>query len=330
MTIHVLGFGSIGRLVAHTLRLQGSPVTILARNASLPQYSSAWQLHVESDLRGHHERQISTNYAFESSESTAAMAAIDTLLVCTKAYDSASSIARLAARLTSKSRIVLLNNGIGVKEQVRNALKSQKLQTAILEGIISHGVYRISFDTICHAGEGNLVISCALADVEDTAALHTLSELLKPLNASVLDYSMFTTKQLEKLLVNVVINPLTAIGNFRNGDTAKYPELIDNILMESFSIIAAAYPQSRIDEPSVRKTLYFIIQKTAQNRSSMLQDITARNLTEIKYINGALQRLAERHGVQSPYNVILTDLVEARGHGLSSAVAWQRLQSLVP
>jgi len=58
---------------------------------------------------------------------------------------------------------------------------------------------------------------------------------------------------------------------------------------------------------------------TANNRSSMLQDIEAGKKTEINYLNGALVRYGKETGVAAPVNSFLTHLVKALETG-SSAV----------
>jgi 2-dehydropantoate 2-reductase len=50
---------------------------------------------------------------------------------------------------------------------------------------------------------------------------------------------------------------------------------------------------------------------TAENRSSMLQDIEAGKMTEIEYMNGAIVRYGEQLGVDTPVNYFLTDMVLA-------------------
>jgi 2-dehydropantoate 2-reductase len=50
---------------------------------------------------------------------------------------------------------------------------------------------------------------------------------------------------------------------------------------------------------------------TAENRSSMLQDIEAGKKTEIEYMNGAIVRHGKQLGIDIPVNSFLTDMVLA-------------------
>jgi 2-dehydropantoate 2-reductase len=52
-----------------------------------------------------------------------------------------------------------------------------------------------------------------------------------------------------------------------------------------------------------------IIEKTADNKCSMLQDIENNQMTEIEAINGEIIRIADRNGIPVPYNKkIITEI----------------------
>ena len=51
---------------------------------------------------------------------------------------------------------------------------------------------------------------------------------------------------------------------------------------------------------------------TALHHSSMLQDITKGRLTEIRFINGAVVEKGRKHGIPTPYNTCIVDLIRLR------------------
>ncbi|MNL62088.1 2-dehydropantoate 2-reductase [compost metagenome] len=55
-----------------------------------------------------------------------------------------------------------------------------------------------------------------------------------------------------------------------------------------------------------------IIDSTAENISSMLQDVRAQRHTEIDYITGYLLKRARAHGINVPENVQLYDRVKRK------------------
>ena len=55
-----------------------------------------------------------------------------------------------------------------------------------------------------------------------------------------------------------------------------------------------------------------VIESTAENISSMLQDIRAQRRTEIDYITGFLLKRARAHGLAVPENARLFELVKRK------------------
>lgn len=115
-----------------------------------------------------------------------------------------------------------------------------------------------------------------------------------------------------KAIVNASINPITALTGLRNGQVLQYDEtaaLLRAVVEEAADIGRAcgAFVQEGIVD-----TVEAICEKTAENRSSMLQDIEAGRRTEIEYINGEIARRAEERGLQAPLSRMLTALVTGR------------------
>ncbi|HJK53932.1 MAG TPA: 2-dehydropantoate 2-reductase, partial [Methanocorpusculum sp.] len=50
------------------------------------------------------------------------------------------------------------------------------------------------------------------------------------------------------------------------------------------------------------------IHPTAEHYSYMYQDIVGGRLTEVDYINGAIVRLGEKHGIPTPVNRMIVNL----------------------
>jgi 2-dehydropantoate 2-reductase len=61
-------------------------------------------------------------------------------------------------------------------------------------------------------------------------------------------------------------------------------------------------------------TVATIIAGTAENRSSMLQDVESGRRTEIDYITGHLLNVAKQHGLDAPLNRALLEHIAQRDH----------------
>lgn len=94
--------------------------------------------------------------------------------------------------------------------------------------------------------------------------------------------------------------------------------LIKQVADETIRVVRAErQAEVAVDGVSyVEQTLTpFVLPKAAAHRSSMLQDVEAGRRTEIDYLNGAVVRMGQRHGVATPANDAIACLVRAREVG---------------
>ncbi len=94
-----------------------------------------------------------------------------------------------------------------------------------------------------------------------------------------------------------MINPLTAIWNCPNGELRHHPQEIMQICEEVAAVIEREGHHTSAED--LRDYVMQVIDATAENISSMLQDIRALRHTEIDYINGFSYAAPARMGL--PY-----------------------------
>jgi 2-dehydropantoate 2-reductase len=118
-----------------------------------------------------------------------------------------------------------------------------------------------------------------------------------------------------KFVLNVAINPVSAVTGLRSGQIARTPAalaLLEHILDEALAVMTAKAVRLPIDDPRA----YVIDHAWVRyNRPSMLQHIEAGRRTEIDTLNGALLREAEALGIPCPFNeaiVLMVKSLEAR------------------
>ena len=116
-----------------------------------------------------------------------------------------------------------------------------------------------------------------------------------------------------KLAINAAINPLTALLRCTNGELAGDPADRVRRLCTEISAVARAAGMGRAVE-SLENVVFEVIHNTADNRSSMLQDVEAGRPTEIDYITGWLVEQANRLGMDVPANAALLEQVKTHGH----------------
>lgn len=117
----------------------------------------------------------------------------------------------------------------------------------------------------------------------------------------------------DKLLVNVGINALTAILGVQNGKLVEIREaenLLEQAVEEGRKVAEARGVRLNHSDPVAHTKE--VCRATAENRSSMLQDITNGRKTEIDMINGAIAREGRAVFVPTPVNELLTLLIKSK------------------
>jgi 2-dehydropantoate 2-reductase len=104
-----------------------------------------------------------------------------------------------------------------------------------------------------------------------------------------------------KVAVNVAINPLTALAGVRNGQLAEQEHLREQMLALAREAAAVARAEGvALSDREAESAALDAARATADNVSSMWQDVLAGRPTEIEFLGGALLALAARHGLRLP------------------------------
>jgi 2-dehydropantoate 2-reductase len=299
MTWHVLGAGSLGTLWAVRLARAGLPVRLILRDqARLSAYRQAGGLTlIEQDQR--------CLQAIEA-ETLNASTQIQRLLLTCKAYDATAVIRALRPRLATNAEVILLQNGLGSQQQVAE-------QVAPLRCIFAsstEGAFRQGDFTVVFAGAGHTW----LGDPQDA----TPPTWLEQLSRAGIPHQWtpeILSKLWRKLAINCAINPLTVLHDCRNGELLNYPAEVSSLCTELVELLQAN------DQAGAAVDLHAevlrVINATAANYSSMQQDVSRQQRTEISYLLGYASAAASRQQLQLPQlqelHLRLTAHLRARG-----------------
>ncbi len=116
-----------------------------------------------------------------------------------------------------------------------------------------------------------------------------------------------------KTLYNCALNPLGAIMGVPYGNLADPAawRIIEKIVGEAFAVCAAEGIRLQWDTPE--EYLAYLrdeqLPATAEHHSSMLQDIISGKKTEIDFLNGAVVAMGAAHGISTPVNGVIKDLI---------------------
>lgn len=211
-----------------------------------------------------------------------------------------------------KIHLICLQNGVGHMEMLRELLPCAKLYAAVT----TEAAKRKSLTEVIHAGEGEVWIGEWNKENRQVHSIHNdlqakyLVEVLLTAGFSAFLSNEVDTMIYRKLMVNAVINPLTAIWRIPNGELLVSDHRI-HLMKELFSEAAAVYDACGIPyDEDAWENIIQVCRSTASNISSMLADVLASRTTEIRWINGSLVDMAERSGTPVPTHRMVCQLVE--------------------
>lgn len=358
------GVGSVGKLIAHSLRdiQDPPPITHLLHVYSLVKQWEDSKKVITIQRDGKELEQSGFDVELmpkvshagakpdTSGEGSHAIsdAPIKHLLVITKAAYTVPNLVRVAHRLGPDSTICFLQNGMGIIDEVNEKIFSDpKTRPNYMQGIITHGMNtppeimaRDPFYAV-HGGQGTISIGLlprgklskeeiteqgknpkALKEDQWPASAQYLFKTL--LSSPVIAAQGITAtellqQQLEKLAVNAVINPLTAVLGGPNGTIIEFGPLRATIdlLLGEITKVFTSLPELQgvpdIDKRFSEEKLMGGVTKqcvgTPHNISSMLSDIKIGQQTEIGYINGYIVRRGKELGIEATVNYAIMQTV---------------------
>lgn len=266
-----------------------TPVRLLLRDGSSLQ---RWQQAGGLMLRQNH---TDLRLPVPAAVSGVQQESIDLLLVCTKAQDTLAALAGVREGLQPGARIVLLQNGMQIQDDVWQHYPDQRVYCLST----SHGAYLHAPFHVVHAGLGEAWIGALAESPVD----QTLLSLLPGPDMNLHWDTGIRLRLWDKFAVNCAINALTVIHDCRNGELLDKPlahaELL--ALCDEIQRLLQALPQA--PEPGdVYARTRAVLLATADNLSSTLQDVRARRTTEMPYLNACLRKLAFEAGLVCPRN----------------------------
>jgi 2-dehydropantoate 2-reductase len=296
---HLLGAGSLGCLFAAYLQRAGIAVDLIVRDAATVQ-----QLHTNGGITLSRDDQHAT-VSLEAATPNTIDGPIEQLIICTKAHQTPAALTAIKPKIADNAIIVLLQNGMGVRELLQRELPN----AIILHALSTEGAFRSARFHVTHAGRGETVIG-AIDPIEQSIAEAVVESLQCELPVKTV--SDIQRRLWFKLAVNSVINPLTALHRCRNGELLSLQN-IDATVMQLCEELAQVARAEYIDlsAAQMRDEVFRVMQATSANKSSMLQDVEAKRATEIDFINGFIARRAGIHGLPCAHHQHLLNAVRA-------------------
>ncbi len=301
MKVAVLGSGAMGCLYGGALAEAGCDVVLI----------DVWKDHIDAinasglKIDGSDGGRTIKNIRGVTRPADAGTA--DLVVVFVKATMTEQAMRDALSLVGDKTTVLTLQNGLGNVEKLCNVLPASR----VIAGTTGHGSTLVGPGHVRHAGIGDTVIGeldgSRSARVEELAALLEKAKMTAKVSTNVM--GLIWTK----LIVNIGINALTAVTGLKNGRLVDFPEteeLMECAIKEACAVAKAKGIRFEVDDPLEHTRA--VAKKTAANRSSMLQDVTAKRATEVSVINGAVVDEGRKLGVPTPVNTVLTNLILVR------------------
>lgn len=291
MRIGIIGTGALASLMAMRLAEQADVAMIGSWPEQLDAIEAAGLTLLEADGRSHTTHLTATDEPL-------LLEPVDAALVLVKSYQTATAVRRLRTLVNADTLIVTLQNGLGNWESLAQAYGAWRT----VQGVTSLGATMVQPGVVRAAGNGPISLALAASNlffdpfVACLRAAGFTVELVRDVQGLVWG----------KLAVNAAINPLTSVLRVRNGLLAE-EHVLKQVMMGAAreTAVVAAAQGIQLPYPDAARRALEVAAATAQNHSSMLQDVRRGGQTEIEAICGAVIRAGQRFGAPTPINAQL-------------------------
>ncbi len=291
-SILILGTGALATLFAARLAAADVFITMLGTWPEGLAALSEKGVRVDGDDRAFH---------VHATDNPAECKGIRFALVLVKAWQTERAAHQLSGCLAEDGVALTLQNGLGNDTVLAWTLGLPR----VARGVITLGATLLAPGLVCLGGVGTV-------SLESHPRLSPLKEMIHRAGFVVNVVSDLQSLVWSKLAVSSAINPLTALLRVKNGELLELPSA--RALMGELARETAAVAKTLgvvLPFPGPELTAEEVAQRTAENQSSMLQDVLRGAPTEIDAINGAVVRLAEENNLKVPVNRTVWSLVKA-------------------
>jgi len=293
--ILIRGTGALACLFAARFAAKGITVNMLG----------TWEEGIEAlskrgvtiiDIKGNQ-----SNYPVFASNYPKDFPETNTALVLVKSYQTSFAANQLKDCLSEDGIALTLQNGLGNREKLVQILGEERVAI----GVTSIGATLLKPGYVKEGGKGIIVIP-------QIAKLQNIKNLFDKARFEVKHDENTNSIIWKKLIINSAINPITAILKVKNGDLLNL-ETVKDLLIASIQEGNKVSNSLGIDlnYADLIESLMTTLELTANNHSSMLQDLDRGTQTEIDAICGEIVKIGEQYNIPTPINQTLWHLIKA-------------------
>ena len=269
MEVVIVGAGSVGLLLGSYLSESGIKVTMVVRREEQASALNNKGIRRVNEDGSESVFRVHATTAFPTDNTSSIW------ILAVKYIDLQHLLNQLEV-LKIKNPMLFIQNGLD-HFSMANATSIPNLAFATVE----HGARRIADNAVQHNGVGLVTIGAGRGD-------STVFDLIETAHSDRFPVTRHVDAEfvlMRKVLINCMINPLTAILEVENGKLLTNPSCHD-LFVTLYDELIDAFPEMK---PHLSlEAVSTVCQNTAQNKSSMLSDRLAGRPMEIKTIMTAV------------------------------------------
>ena len=307
MKIAVVGAGAMGGLFGGRLAKAGHKVTLVGREKEAVAVINQRGILLEDKLGA-----CETIPVFSTTRAADA-GIVDLVLVLVKCHHTEQAVLATEDIIGPQTLVLSLQNGWGHTDCIARIVGTEKM----LVGVTYHGATLAGPGHVQHMTEGvthiGRLIDAPGGQLAEIAAAFTAAKIGTNVSACI------RAEIWSKLSLSAVCLSPSALLRCYTGDLKDRPGsvvLIRSLLRE---IVAVATKLGvSLDYEERWALIASGLEKGKSAKTSMLQDVLKRRVTEIDCINGAIVAEGRKHNVATPYNECLVSLIKALEDGFTT------------
>jgi 2-dehydropantoate 2-reductase len=308
MRILVYGAGAIGGYLGALLAHQGEDVTLLARGATREALARDGV-----QVSWHDGRQLQV--AVPTCEPGAAPGRFDLVIVTLKSMQLPGAAKDIAASVAGDGALLMVQNGLPwwYFDRVTSPFAGTRLRSLDPDGALAatldldRVIGAVIFKPVMATGPGKLFVPAVkrerlvIGEVDDgpTPRLQNIAAVIGAAGLPVEIARDIRAAKWDKLLINLVWNPLCALMQSTSGSIAGLPAsaaLARSMMVEGIAVASAVGMPATFDpDDELRR-----VQGNLTQQPSMLQDVRAGRPLEWEAILGVVIEIAALTGVPVP------------------------------
>ncbi|QUW21790.1 2-dehydropantoate 2-reductase [Sporosarcina sp. Marseille-Q4063] len=300
MDVVIVGGGSVGLLLGSYLSESGLKVTMVVRREEQSSELNKKGIRRVNEDGSESVFRVYATTAFPMDNQ-------DSVWIIAVKYIDLQQLLIQLDRLEIKNPMLFIQNGLD-HYSLANDTSLPHLAFATVE----HGARRLNDNTVQHNGVGLVTIGAGRGD----STVFDIIENAHSGNFPVKRHADAEFVLMRKVLINCMINPLTAILEVENGELLTNPSCHE-LFVSLYDELINAFPEM---EPHLSlEAVSAVCQKTAHNKSSMLSDRLAGRPMEIKTIITAVIEKAHALHKSVPLLAMLEKMlyaIESKGEKL--------------